>query len=205
VPGHRNDDSAKLAISSRALSRSRLARALHMGPVMSRSRAHVVARRFSTYLLAGAVALTLVACVAGATGPGGGAAAGELDVASPAVDHDKLPSTSPSTALDPSSHGKILSVDVKCFSKTAWLEVETAAPADELEVRRVAEAKIGEDGRWYHARESYLLEPLHPAPGATAFPAMAQVPLDGSCEDFKAQLDEVRARFGATYESRGLR
>ncbi len=108
-------------------------------------------------------------------------------------------------ATSPDPDNRIVSVDVKCFDKSVSIQVQTTRAAAELELRTVPQYKSGEYGRVYLVRESFPLEPLLPAPSATTFPWMTTVPLDGTCDDFKAQLEEVRATNGskiATYDVR---
>jgi hypothetical protein len=99
---------------------------------------------------------------------------------------------------------EILAADVKCTGKTAHIMVQLATPSGEVEIRMQPQFKVGEFGRWYQARESYLLEGLMPAPHATSFAYWAQVALDGSCEDFKAQLDQVRVTYDHEIETLDL-
>jgi hypothetical protein len=110
------------------------------------------------------------------------------------------------TIEDPPFGHMILSVDIKCTGTTAFIQAQTAEPTDELEVRRVPQVKVGEFGRTYQVRESYLLEPLLKAPNSNTYPWLATVALDGdTCADFRAQLEEVRGAFGDGYGKFDLR
>ena len=96
----------------------------------------------------------------------------------------------------------VVSVHIACNGETAFVQAQTTAPVDELELRAYPVAKTGEFGRVYEDRTAYPLEPLLRAPGATTYPFYATVPLGGlTCDDFKASMENVRAVLGARTES----
>lgn len=97
---------------------------------------------------------------------------------------------------DPAFGKYLLVVDVVC-GDAGWarVNVEASTPADEIEVRGELEYKPGPNGRWYPMRVSYPAEPLLRAPGTRTYPYAADVPMDGTCDDLKAQLRDVRGTF----------
>lgn len=111
----------------------------------------------------------------------------------------------PDRIYDPPLGVLIYAVDVKCSGHTAFVNVATGAPADELELRAFPEWHMTEYDRVYLQRTSYEFEPLLRAPNAISYPYLATIGLgDSTCDDFIAQLQEVRGRFGEKYESHAM-
>jgi hypothetical protein len=159
-------------------------------------------------------ALPLAACMSNLAGadPDAGSDVGQ-DVGRYQPPTDQAPDV-PSTAdlpvkpiiiRDPPLGLRIYAAQITCAGASAYLNVATATPADELELRMAPEVKTGEYGRVYEQRTSYLFDPLLRAPDAIGYPYLAIVPLgDESCADFVDQLQEVRGRFGDKYESHAV-
>jgi hypothetical protein len=99
---------------------------------------------------------------------------------------------------------QIVSAEVSCVGKTATVQVQVVGAPDELEVRMAPQYKVGEYGRWYEVRESFLLHALTPAPGSKTSPYWAQIAIEGPCEDWKAQVEEIRATFARQIETFNL-
>lgn len=155
-------------------------------------------------------ALPLVACLTGSTATGGdpldnGDREHPATGAAPASIATADGHSIPDRIYDPPLGKLIYAAQIQCAGDTAFVDVATAVPADELELRRAPEIKVGEFGRVYTQRTSYLFDALLKAPNAIGYPYRAMLPLDGqSCEDFTAQLQEVRGRFGEKSESHAV-
>ena len=149
-----------------------------------------------------AAALSLGACMYDSgTTEGALTSAGVADVAAPA-DRAQVGDGPRTVVIDPPLGHLILSADVVCGDQWARVNVETALPADELEVRAQLEMKPGPYGRWYPVRTSWPAQPLLRAPGARTYPYAADLPLDGlTCDDLKAQLGDVHGAFGGNLGS----
>jgi hypothetical protein len=165
-------------------------------------------------------ALPLAACMTNLTGSGSstdtGAGAASDDVQGVGREHPPtaqapdVPSSpdvpvKPIIIRDPPLGVMIYAAQITCAGASAFVNVATATPADELELRMAPEVKTGEYGRVYEQRTSYLFEPLLRAPNAIGYPYLAIVPLGGeSCADFVDQIEGVRGRFADTYESHAV-
>ena len=163
-------------------------------------------------------ALPLAACMSNLAGSGSGSdtGAGSDDVQGvdrnhpPTAQAPDVPSSAdlpfqPIIIKDPPLGVQIYAAQITCAGASAFLNVATATPSDELELRMAPEVKTGEYGRVYEQRTSYLFEPLLRAPNAIGYPYLATVPLgDESCADFVDQIEEVRGRFGDKYESHAV-
>lgn len=100
--------------------------------------------------------------------------------------------------------GHLVGAEASCQDGVAHMTAYTSAPPNELELRMAAvfRAPATPNGRWIQARESFELAPMIHAPSSPTYVWTADIALDAdtTCDDWKAQLEEVRARFGRRIE-----
>ncbi|MCE9576706.1 MAG: hypothetical protein K8W52_26405 [Deltaproteobacteria bacterium] len=100
--------------------------------------------------------------------------------------------------------GHLVGAEASCANGVARMVAYTSAPGEEVELRMAAvfRAPATPNGRWIQARESFELAPMVHAPASPTYVWMADIALDAdtTCDDWKAQLEEVRARFDRRIE-----
>ncbi len=104
--------------------------------------------------------------------------------------------------------GHLVGAKVSCRDGLGVVAAYTTAPAQELELRMapVFRAPTTNNGHFGQVRESILLEPALHAPSSQTYYWTAEVALgDQTCEDWKAQIEEIRARFDQRFEIGHLR
>jgi hypothetical protein len=133
-----------------------------------------------------------------------GASAAELDTGTTfAPTSSDVAPADPRAVAGNEAAGHLLGAKATCRDGVGTIHAYTSAPAQELELRMVPvfRAPAQPNGHWVQARESIVLNPLLHAPGSAPYYWTADVALgDTTCDDWKAQLEEVRARFDHRFE-----
>lgn len=133
-----------------------------------------------------------------------------LDVDYPAVTTDRALDTRADAASDavapPAGH--LIGAKAHCQDGVGTVVAYTTGPSPEVEVRSAAAFRASgvTNQPFVQARESLILSPALHAPTSPTYFWSASIALENqTCDEWKEQLEEVRARFGGRFEIGDLR